>query len=150
MNGVFISYVKENKKAVYEFYQDLKSHDINVWLDRNEIDPGARWKHAIRKAIREGAFFVACFSKEYNNRDKTYMNEELIFAIEELRQRPTERIWFIPVKLNECEIPDRDIGGGETLRDLQYVNLKEDWGGGIQSILEVIYNFAPQRVFSRC
>ena len=144
MNGVFISYVKENKKAVCEFYQNLKSHDINVWLDRNEIDPGARWKHAIRKAIREGAYFVACFSKEYNDRDKTYMNEELIIAIEELRQRPNDRIWFIPVKLNDCEIPDRNIGGGETLQDLQYVNLYEDWDSGIQRILKVVQSAVPE------
>ena len=138
MNRVFISYVRENMEMVDRLYQDLRSHGIQVWLDRNEIDPGARWKYAIQKAIREGAYFVACFSKEYNDRDKTYMNEELTIAIEELRQRHNDRISFIPVKLNDCEIPDRDIGGGETLRDLQYVNLFEDWDGGIQKILRVV------------
>ena len=70
------------------------------------------------------------------------MNEELTIAMEELLQRPTERIWFMPVKLNECEIPVRDIGGGETLRDLQYVNLYEDWDDGIQRILGVIFEAA--------
>ena len=89
------------------------------WLDRNDIDPGLRWKREIRRAIQQGAFFIACFSKEYDERDKTYMNEELTFAIEELRQKPIDQAWFIPVKLNKCEIPDRDIGGGDTLRDLE-------------------------------
>ena len=138
MNGVFISYVSENIEIVDRLCQQLKSHEIEVWQDRDNLAPGLRWKQEIRTAIRDGAFFIACFSKEYNDRDKTYMNEELTLAIEELRQRPTDRIWFIPVKLNDCEIPDRDIGGGETLRDLHYVNLYDDWNRGIQGILNAV------------
>ena len=138
MSAVFISYVSENAEIVDMLCQELKSRDIQVWRDRDEIAPGSRWKQVIRTAIREGAFFIACFSKEYNDRDKTYMNEELTLAIEELRQRPTDRIWFIPVKLNECEIPDRDIGGGETLGDLHYVNLYDDGNRGIQGILNAV------------
>ena len=128
MKKVFISYVRENIEIVDRLCQELKSHGIQVWLDRNDIDPGSRWEQSIRKAISQGGGFIACFSEEYNNRDKTYMNEELTLAINELRQRPADRIWFIPVKLNNCEIPDRDIGGGETLQVFQYVNLYEDWG----------------------
>jgi len=66
------------------------------------------------------------------------MNEELVLAIEELRLRPTDMAWFIPVKLNRCEIPDRDIGAGATLQDLQYVELYQDWDAGIQRIVNVI------------
>lgn len=82
--------------------------------------------------------FIACFSKEYSDRDKTYMNEELTLAIEELRLRDTKQAWFIPVKLNECEIPNRNIGAGKTLRSLQVVSLYEGWSKGIQSILKVV------------
>ena len=137
MKGVFISYVSENIEIVDRLYQELKSHGIEVWRDRDNIALGLRWKREIRQAIQQGAFIIACFSKEYHERDRTYMNEELTIAIEELRQRPTSRAWFIPVKLNDCEIPDRDIGGGETLCDLQ-LNLYEDWDGCIRRILEVI------------
>ena len=138
MQHVFISYIRENEEIVDKLCEALESHGIKVWLDRNDIVPGSRWKDAIRRAIREGAFFIACFSKEYNKRDKTYMNEELTVAIEELRQRPTDRVWFIPVKLNRCKIPDRNIGGGETLNDIQHVKLYKDGDNGIQSILKVI------------
>ena len=48
------------------------------------------------------------------------------------------RYGFIPVKLNECEIPNIDIGGGETLQDLQYVDLHENWETGIQRLLNTI------------
>ena len=138
MNKVFISYVRENIEMVDRLYQELKAHGIQVWLDRNDIGPGSRWEQAIRRAIQHGAFFIACFSEEYNNRDQTYMNEELTLAIDELRQRSTDRIWFIPVKLNECEIPDRSIGGGETLRVFEYVSLYEDWEVNLQRILKIV------------
>ena len=138
MQHVFISYVKENRTEVDRLCDDLSSHDIRVWRDKNDIPPGARWPQTIRGAIREVAFFIACFSKEYNDRDKTYMNEKLMIAIEKLRQLPHDRVWFIPVKLNECEIPDFDIGMGGTLRDFHYVNLYEDWDVGVQNILTVI------------
>ena len=146
MERVFISYVSENTETVDQLCQELKSHGIQVWRDRDNIAPGLRWKREIRRAIQQGAFFIACFSKEYDERGRTYMNEELTIAIEELRQRPVDQAWFIPVKLNECEIPDRDIGGGETLQAFQHVNLYEDWNGSIQSILKVVQPASSETV----
>jgi hypothetical protein len=49
---------------------------------------------------------IACFSTAYAERDRTYMNEELTLAIDELRARPTSRAWFLPARLDECQIPD--------------------------------------------
>ena len=138
MQHVFISYVKENRREVDRLCDDLRSQGIRVWRDKNDIPPGARWSQTIREAIREGAFFIACFSKEYHERDKTFMNEELMVAIEELRQHSADRIWFIPIQLNECEIPDLDIGKGETLEIFQSTKLYENWEDGIQRILNVI------------
>ena len=138
MQHVFISYVREDKQLVGRLCQDLKSHDIEVWWDLQNLDPGVRWKPEIQKAIREGAFFIACFSEKYHGRDKTYMNEELMIAIEELRQRPTDRVWFIPLKLDNCEIPDIDIGHGGTLKDIHAAVLYEKWDVGIQCILKSI------------
>lgn len=66
------------------------------------------------------------------------MNEELTVVIEELRQHFADRIWFIPIQLNECEIPDLDIGKGETLEVFQSTKLYENWEDGIQRILNVI------------
>ena len=138
MKHVFISYVHENMEMVDQLYETLTSQGIKVWLDRNDIEPGVRWKQAIREAIQQGIFFIACFSKEYNNRGETYMNQEVIVAIESLRQKSIDQSWFIPIKLNECEIPDFDIGAGQTLNDLQHVELYKDWNIGIQILLRVI------------
>jgi len=135
---VFISYVRENQTKVDRLCQELESHGVKVWLDRHSIKPGDRWKDAIRKAIKEGAFFIACFSNEYVSKTKSYMNEELTLAIEELRQYGSDREWFIPVLLAECDVPAKSIGAGETLLDINWVPLYADWNAGIQKILSVI------------
>ena len=135
---VFISYVGEDFARARMIEANLLQAGVKVWLDRNQIRPGRRWKASIRRAIREGAFFIACFSTNYLARSQTYMNEELVVAIEVLRERQMDSNWFIPVKLSPCEIPDRQIGAGDTLRDLHYVDLSADLEEGMKRILSVV------------
>jgi hypothetical protein len=139
---VFISYVRADAKAVDALADAIRAAGHPVWLDRDDLDGGVRWKSAIRQAIREGLAMVACFSPAYAERERTYMNEELVIAIEEIRQRPTDRTWFIPVRLGDCAIPERDIGGGETLVDLQYVDVFGDVGRGYAKVVHAIENVA--------
>ena len=139
---MFISYVRENSDVVDRLAKELRDSGVTVWLDRNNIEPGARWKDAIKKAIQNGKFFMACFSREYNARvnarARTHMGEELTIAIDELRIRPSDKTWFIPVMLNDTKIPSRRISSVEDLSDLNVVKLYEDWNKGFNSILRVL------------
>jgi len=58
--------------------------------------------------------------------------------IEMLQEMPTDQVWFIPVLLSECKVPNRTIGGGQTLRDLQWEPLYKNWERGTQRILEAM------------
>jgi len=144
LSHVFVSYVREDSADVDRLVRELAGYGVDVWLDRNEIEPGRNWRDAIRHAVQEGAFFLACFSAAFASRDKGYMNEELALAIEEIRQRPRDRIWFIPVLLTESRVPDWPIRPGETLRDLQWVDLFHDWEVGVRQIATVV---SPEAVF---
>jgi hypothetical protein len=138
MSHVFISYVRENQADIDRLTKALKRNGISVWLDRDSIQPGARWKAAIRKAIIDGAFFLACFSAEYASRGRSYMNEELQLAVDEIRRRPSGRAFFIPIILSPTVIPDIEISARETILDLQWIDLTKDWAGGIKSILTAV------------
>jgi signal transduction histidine kinase len=143
----FVSYVREDKSLVDRLVSDLESNGVEIWIDRKNLRPGERWPDAIRRGISGGDFFLACFSPNYLQRSKTYMNEELILAVEELRKRPIDTGWFIPIRLGACEIPARSIGAGETLNTLHRVDLFLDWDDGIRQILSVIRpQAAPIRV----
>ena len=138
MPHVFISYVRENQHDVDRLAATLKRHRIHVWLDREAIQPGARWKVAISKAISDGAFFIACFSAEYASRSRSYMNEELQLAVEEIRKRHSDSAFFLPVILSPTEIPHIDISARQTISDLQVVDLTQNWEDGIKRILDVV------------
>jgi hypothetical protein len=143
MSHVFISYVRENQRAVDELCSDLVAAGVTVWLDRDQIQPGQLWKESIRRAIQAGAFFIACFSNEYNARSESYMNEELVLAIEELRKKSMGRQWFIPLRLSECEIPNRQIGGGMTLSDLQRLDLFGDRKDAVHRLVSLLRPGTP-------
>jgi hypothetical protein len=138
MPHVFISYVRENESKVKKICDLLRKHGIDAWVDREQIRPGQPWRQAIRTAIEDGAFFLACFSDEYTSRLRTYMNEELICALDEIRRRPMDRSWFIPVLLSGDKVPYREIGGGMLLSDLQWVDLGKDWDDGVRRIIGVV------------
>jgi TIR domain len=145
---VFISYVRQNSDVVDQLAEELRNSGIRVWLDRNDIEPGARWRDAIKKAIRSGKYFIACFSKEYDERNKTYMNEELTLAVDELRERPSDKTWFIPILINQTRVPSRRISSVEDLSDLQATRLYEDWNAGINKILRVLrMTIRPPRAY---
>lgn len=135
---VFVSYVQEDSVIVDQLQHDLVKLGIQTWKDRDKLYPGLRWKSEIRQAVKDGAYFIACFSKTIEKRTRSYMLEELNLAIEELRMRPKNRVWFLPVKLEECEIPDWEIGGGETLHDIQYLELYSDWSKGVSILASII------------
>lgn len=67
--------------------------------------------------------FIACFSQSSVNRETSYQNEELTLAIEQLRQRKPDDPWLIPVRFDDCQIPDLDIGRGRTLASIQRADL---------------------------
>jgi len=138
MPHAFISHLREDKDVVDRLAKELRRASIDVWIDRERILPGQRWQVAIRDAIKNGVYFIACFSESYGRRLTTYMNEELTIAIEQLRLMPIERNWFIPVSLDSTEIPDRDIGGGETLRSIQWLDLRQSWVQSVSALIRMM------------
>lgn len=146
MAHAFISYVREDSALVDKLSQALRENGVTVWLDRNDIRPGQDWPNAIRDAIEKGAFFIACFSHNYLEKKKTHMNEELILAVETLRKMQTNQVWFIPVMLSNCDIPNRSIGAGRTLSVFQKADLYTNWDDGITRILSTVQ---PGAVSSR-
>lgn len=113
---VFISYITEDSEQIDELQGALEAADFIVWRDKDKLWPGDDWQHEIRKAIRTGSFvFLACFSSHLAGREKSYQFEELTLAAEEYRSRPPGAPWLMTARLDECEIPEFDLGAGRTL-----------------------------------
>ncbi len=149
---VFISYVREDSPQVNRLQHMLQEAGIPVWRDTADLWPGEDWRAKIRGAIADNALvFLACFSRRSLSRDRSYQNEELVLAIEQLRLRSPEHPWLIPVRFDDCEIPDRDIGGGRTLTSIQRADLLGDrYAEGAERLIAAIlrilgrHSSAPQ------
>jgi hypothetical protein len=59
-------------------------------------------------------------------------------AVEGIQRRRTDRTWFIPLRLTDCDVPDREIGGAETLRDIQSLDLFPDFDLGILQLVRAL------------
>lgn len=143
MSEVFISYVREDERVVRHLANILEANGVKTWLDKNALESGVRWKIAIENAIRRGTFFLSVYSRAREAREKSYANEELVVAIEEIRKRPSTKTWFVPVQIDECEIDARSIGGGETILDFQKCDLRE-WVSGVSALLHTLGVLEPK------
>lgn len=123
----FISYVSEDSEQVDELCSVLRSANIPYWRDRKDLGPGDTWRQRIKEAIRSNSLvFIACFSADSRAKQKTYMNEELVLAIDEFRKMPPGRVWLIPVRLDDGPLPVWELGAGRDLDSLQRVDLFGD------------------------
>jgi TIR domain len=120
----FISYVREDSRKVNRLQRLLEAAGVPVWRDTANLWPGEDWRARIRIAITSDALaFIACFSSKSLARGVSYQNEEFLLAIDQLRIRRPDASWLIPVRFDDCSIPDWPIGGERTLSSIQRVDL---------------------------
>jgi hypothetical protein len=128
---IFISYAREDTSAADRLFASLNKSGLRPWLDRECILPGQRWEVAINNAIRECRFFLALLSRK--SLTKTgYVQKEVRKALEVLQLYPASGVFFVPVRLEECQPTD------ETIRALQWVDLFPDWDRGSEMIVHTI------------
>jgi len=102
----------------------LEAAGIPVWRDTASLWPGEDWRARIRDAItRDALVFIACFSSRSVARRTSYQNEELRLAIDQLRLRRPDDPWLIPVRFDNCVVPDFELGAGRTLASIQRADL---------------------------
>ncbi len=133
---IVLAHAREDKERVRNLYRDLKSQGFEPWLDEEDLLPGQNWKVEIQKAIRAAGVFVACLSK-HSITKKGFVQTELKLALTALGERPAGTIYFIPAKLEDCDIPDLQIPKqGSSLEDLHWGELWHP--GGLQRLILAI------------
>lgn len=112
---VFISYAREDQSKALKLYECLEQANCDPWIDTRKLLPGQRWKPAIKQAIKDCDFFLACLSKK-SVKKIGFIQTELKEGYETLRQYLHSNIYLIPVRLEACDIP-------EELQEYNYVDL---------------------------
>jgi hypothetical protein len=117
---IFLCHSSTDKPAVRALYRRLLDDGINPWFDEENLLPGQQWRAEISKAVRSSAAVIVCISRSSVERTG-YVQKEIKFALDAADERPEGAIFLIPVKLEDCVMPDR-------LSYLHWVNLHEPDG----------------------
>ena len=122
---IFISYARTDYQQVREIYIQLKDAGFDPWIDYEDLLPGVKWTDAIVKAIKEADFYLICLSKNSVHRH-SFVQRELQFAFDFVTEQSPSDIFIIPVRLDDCEIPNE-------LRHIHCVDLFQK--GGLKSLI---------------
>lgn len=112
---IFLCHSVADKPAVRELHQRLRADGFGPWLDEEDLLPGQDWQYEIPKAVRQSDVVIVCLSRGSINK-AGYVQKEIKFALDVADEQPQGTIFLIPLKLEECEVPER-------LSRWQWVNL---------------------------
>ena len=132
---VFISYAREDIVLANQIYEALKYEGYDPWIDERKLVGGQDWEMEITKAIEESNFFLACLSNHSVNKEG-YFQKELKIGMEILDRQPEGRIYLIPVRLEDCQVPQK-------LKKPHWVDFFKD--NGMERLLRAIETGCKQR-----
>lgn len=117
---VFLCHSSADKPAVRNLYRRLHKDRVDAWLDEEELLPGQDWEYEIPRAVRNADVVIVCLSQRSVNR-VGFLQKEIKFALDVADEQPERTIFIVPLKLEQCDVPDR-------LSRWQWVNLFEKNG----------------------
>ena len=140
---VLLSYCRDDKPAVETLHAELEAAGVDAWWD-DHILPGQDWDLEIRQAMKRSGHVLLCLSTALLKRDKSGVYPELLDAIGAYRKVATGRIYLIPIRLDDCEIPPVPIDAVRALDSLQKVDLfGPDRNANFRRLLQAINGKKP-------
>jgi hypothetical protein len=112
---IFLCHASDNKTEVRELYNLLVQRGANPWFDAEKLLPGQDWNLEINKALDDSDVILLCLSKKSVDKEG-YVQREIRIALDRTLEMPEGRIFLIPARLEECELPYK-------IRTYQWVDL---------------------------
>ncbi len=104
--AIFLCHASEDKPTVRSLYHRLSFEGMRPWFDELDILPGQKWEPEISKAVRTSDVVVVCLSRA--SVAKTgYVQKEIKVALDVADEQPEDTIFIIPLRLEECKVPER-------------------------------------------
>jgi len=101
---------------------------VDPWLDEEKLLPGDDWDARIREAVRASDVVLVALSRASISREG-YIQKELRQALDVADEKPEGTIFLIPIRLEECAVPDR-------LRRWQWLDFLQE--GAIGTLLRAL------------
>lgn len=133
---IFLSHAFIDKPKIRELYDRLKRDGYVPWLDEIDLLPGQIWEREIETTIYNSNIVIVCLSANSINKSG-FVQKEIKFALDKSSEQPEDKIFIVPLKLEECKIPS-------SLKKLHCVNYFE--ADGYEKLAKsLIYNASKQQ-----
>jgi hypothetical protein len=134
---VFLCHASDDKPAVRNLYRRLVADGFDIWLDEESLIGGQDWRKEIPNAIQNSDAVLVCLSRRAINKSG-YVQKEISFALDVAEEQPPDTNFIIPVRLEECDVPQR-------LQHRQWVNLFEQ--NGLNRLMRALSLRAAQMAY---
>jgi diadenosine tetraphosphatase ApaH/serine/threonine PP2A family protein phosphatase len=103
---VFLCHASGDKPTVRGLYHRLRADGFDPWFDEESLLPGQDWQLEIPKAVRSSDAVIICLSSRAITK-AGYVQKEIRYALDVADEQPEGAIFLIPLRLEECEVPER-------------------------------------------
>ena len=131
---IFLCHSSGDKPQVRALHDVLLKIGAAPWLDAEQLLPGQDWNLEIQKALDASDVILLCLSKKSVDKEG-YVQKEIRVALDRALEMPEGRIFLIPARLEECELPHR-------LKSYQWVDLFSE--GGMEKLIKSLNLRAKQ------
>jgi TIR domain/Protein of unknown function (DUF3298) len=103
---IFVSYASEDRHEVKKLYDRLRLAGYDPWMDFVDIVGGEDWERSIERSLNNADLFLACLSSN-SVQKRGFLQKEVLQALDKWREKLPDDIYLIPVRLEECAMPER-------------------------------------------
>lgn len=138
MTGIFVSYSRSDKLLVDRLVNDLRNTGHDIWLDKQNIEPGEKWWEAIFRGINKASALIVCLSPDAL--ESEWIRRELYVA------RGLGK-FIIPVSVRACGealAEQRDLAW---LKDLQIIDLEPDYDRAVADLSRALKTRPQQNAY---
>jgi TIR domain len=121
--AVFLSYASEDLERAIKIRDALEHAGVDVWFDKQELQPGDDYEAKIRKNIDQCSLFVPVISRHTLTLEPRFFRLEWAQALKVAEQMPPQRRFISPVAVDDT--PASDDGMPELFRKVQWTRLPD-------------------------
>lgn len=129
--SVFISYAREDASYAHALYLELKASGFDPWMDKppppyqnDGLKHGQRWKSVIRSRLKASDLIVLILSR-VSVAKRGVVRYEFRLALELMAELPDEDVLVVPVRVDDCRVPDLTVST-ISLTDLDWADARKE------------------------
>jgi len=96
---------ERTKEQVADLYKQLQACGIEIFLFSKDMPTVESHEAEMHQQIKHADSVIICYSENFE-RGRGYRHQEIKIALKEQKMRPPGNAYLIPVRLDECRVPD--------------------------------------------